>query len=127
MTELDRLRGSHKVTAFWEEWAATLLVTARYATGLCVRPRGPGSRIQVVGCDTTPTPVQVINNSPNEEDNERDQDIQQDGHWSPPPLGSPSVHPRRGIVTVVPGWFAYHQDNYIRLAAAVEEPSSAAP
>ena len=31
MTELDRLRGSHKVTAFWEEWAATLLVTPLYS------------------------------------------------------------------------------------------------
>jgi hypothetical protein len=33
-----------------------------------------------MGCNATPTPVQVINKSPNEEDNERDQDIQQDGH-----------------------------------------------
>jgi hypothetical protein len=41
--------------------------------------------MDVMGYDTTPTPVQVISNSPNEESNERDQDIQQDGHWSPLP------------------------------------------
>jgi hypothetical protein len=94
----ERFRRSHKVTALWEEWVAGPLVTARYATGLCVRPSRPGSRIDIMGCDTTPTPVQVIYNSPNEEDSERDQDIQQDGHWCPPPLGSLSVRSRRGIV-----------------------------
>ena len=57
-----------------------------------------------MGCGTTPTPVQVIYNSPNEERNERDQDIQQDGHGSPPPLSLLRVHPRHGIVSLAPAW-----------------------
>ena len=48
MTELGQFRRSYKVTVAVGGVAGPL-VTARYATGLCVRPGRPDSRIEVMG------------------------------------------------------------------------------